>query len=255
MTEVFDEDTYIDDILNKSIYDYLNDKYTNQNKLYDRQLEVLKNTKIKDIRLQCFTDKNGNVMTFDIYTNNNEDCKIDNNYYKYQNLEEFKWILKNGKSAHVITCRINEIIKSYYCRNIQSSYLYGITIDDLAVPIDIDIKSLEQYEQIKGLLVTAHSQEKIDKKLLSKINDLTIKIKTQDDIIEDLIINNQELILKIEEQEKQIKELLSKSKKEDLKIDKIESLEKLVIYNESKNHYKFIYFFYTFIICLAFKMI
>jgi hypothetical protein len=187
-------------------------------------------------------------MTFDIYTNNNEDCKIDNNHYKYQNLEEFKWILKNAKSAHVITCRINEIIKSYYCRNIQSSYLYGITIDDLAVPIDIDIKSLEQYEQIKGLLVTAQSQEKIDKKLLSKINDLTEKIKTQDDIIE-------ELILKIEEQEKQIKELLSKSKKEDLKIDKIESLEKLVIYNESKNHYKFIYFFYTFIICLAFKMI
>ena len=57
--------------------------------------------------------------------------------------------------------------------------------------------------------------------------------------------------MKIEEQEKQIKEL-SKSKNEDLKIDKIESLEKLVIYNESKNHYKFIYFFIhlLFVLCL-----
>jgi hypothetical protein len=255
MTETFNEDVYIDDVLNKSIFDYLNEKQNNKNKLYEKQLEVLKNTKIKDIRLQCFTDNNGNVLTFDIYTNNNEDCKIDSNIYKYQKLEDLKWILKNAKSYHIITCRINEIIRSHYCRNIQSSYLYDIKSDDLLNPIDINVQLLDQYEQIKQLLAVSNCQDKINEDLILKtktqakqIKDLLLKTNSHDDIIEDLLVNYQELVIKLEEQEKQIKDLK-------LNTSKIESLEKLVLYNESKNHYKFIYFFYTFIVCLVFKMI
>jgi hypothetical protein len=224
----------INNILNKSIFDYLNDKYNNQKIVYEKQLEVLKNTKIKDIRLKCFTDSNGNIITFDIHDNNNQYCKIDNNF-TYQRLEEFKWIFNDAPSNHVITCRINEIIKSHYCRNILSSVLYGITGDDLMVPIDIDMKSLGQYEN--------------NKNLTSKVKKLLIKVNSQDDVIESLIMT-------IENQEKQIKELsiVKPNEEETLRL-KVERLEKLIDYNESKNHYKFIYFFYTFVICFIFKII
>jgi len=173
---------YIDEILNKSIFDYLNDKYNNQNKVYEKQLEILKNTKIKDIKLQCFTDNNGKLLTFDIYTSNNEDCKINNNY-KYQKLEDFKWILENAISPHVVTCRINEIIKSHYCRNILSSYLYNITSDDISVPIDIDIKSLELYENTR-------CQAGQIKELLEKVNNHEKKLENQEKRMKDLIANN-----------------------------------------------------------------
>jgi hypothetical protein len=227
MTENFRdiEDTYINEILNKSIYDYLNDKYNNQKILYEKQLKTLKNTKIKDIRLQCFTDNNGNLLTFDIYNNNNEECKIDSNNYRYQRLEDFKWIFKNSISSHIAISRVNEIIKSHYSKNIQSPYLYGITNDDLLMPIDIDINLLldqlennqnknnenliskieYQENKINELIKKTNNHTKINDEFILRIVDYEEKLKNQNDIIQYLISKkedqtklNKELLLKIE---------------------------------------------------------
>jgi len=225
LDDITNAEKYIDDILDKSIFDYLNDRYNNHNLLYEKKFELLKTTKIKDIRIN---------PSFDVY--NYASNKSNNDEFK--KLEELKMVLiKNSISNFnnlnetnvktLITTTLENIINSY-CNYNKFDWCF-FTLN---------------YIQNK----TVFDHEK-------KIKELSLKVACQDDIIETLIINNQDLIIKLENQEKQIKELSSNTTDNQELISKIETFENMMAYNETKTYYKFVYLLYAFVVCIIYKII
>jgi hypothetical protein len=153
---------YINNLLNISIFDYIDKKYKYENIQNQIKLDTIRNTKIKDICVSYTPGKN-----FDIY-NYIEGKKLDNYKSEFIKLIDNNDLITNNKTN--IENKINSIII-----NILSKYFkihlkhIGGDINDMTIPTDINISELQQNELNYYYKYKFCIQDDINKQLLLKI--------------------------------------------------------------------------------------
>jgi DNA polymerase I-like protein with 3'-5' exonuclease and polymerase domains len=262
---------YLNDILNKSIYEYyLIEKQTEQIEI-NRKINLFKNTKIKDILIKVDTNNNQN---FEVY---NKDNTQQNQYefLKIEQIEQFQpfiieYITKNchpnylskNYLSYSIYSHIDEILRGF-CGQDGIKYLCKNIIQN---EINYELKSMieAQENQIKNLkeVIIRNNNEELSTKIDNQeeiIEYFKSMIEAQENQIKDLIFNNhnfritdelqekkinnffqvirnenQALLIKIDNQEEIIEDLALNKEQQEKKIDNQEEIIKdLIIYNQS----------------------
>jgi len=166
---------YLNNILNKSVFEYyLIEKY-NEHLIIDKQIDLFKNTKIKDILVKIDTNNN-----FDVY-------KDDKNLNQYQKTEQFKPLI-----IEKVINNSNDLRKSmlmaatkYHIENILNGFC-----GSKGKKYEIDINQLKQI--------------KTNEALEYQINNLSQTLNSQNKLIEDLTFDNHNFRIQIEKLQKRI---------------------------------------------------
>ncbi len=201
---------YINNLLNISIFDYIDEKYKYENIQNQIKLHTIRNTKIKDICVSYTPDRK-----FDIY-NYIEGKKLEN--YKS---EFIKLIDNNDLITNNITnmqCKINSIIINILGKYFKNHLKHIGDANNMNIPTDINISELEQ-------------------------NELNYYFKYKFYIQDDI---NKELLLKIEKQDEKLKEINNLKLKLDTQAILIDKLNIKVETEKSNNYFKLIYLFLGF---------
>jgi len=219
---------YINNLLNISIFDYIDEKYKYENIQNQIKLHTIRNTKIKDICVSYTPDRK-----FDIY-NYIEGKKLEN--YKF---EFIKLIDNNDLITNNITnmqCKINSIIINILGKYFKNHLKHIGDANNMTIPTDINISELEQNELNYYSKYKFCIQDDINKEFLVKINNIDNNIG--------------QLLLRIEKQEEALKKINNlKSDNQGILIDKLNIEVKT---NKINYYYKLIYLFLGFIIgCLT----
>jgi hypothetical protein len=186
---------YLNNILNKSVFEYyLIEKY-NEHLIIDKQIDLFKNTKIKDILVKIDTNNN-----FDVY-------KDDKNLNQFQKTEQFKPLIIEKVINNSNDLRKSMLIAAtkYHIENILSSFCGS---KGKKILYEININQLKQI--------------KINEALKYQINNLSQTLNSRNKLIEDLTFDNHNFRIQIEklqkkidhnnEQENKIKDLISQFK-------------------------------------------
>uniref|UniRef100_A0A6C0LFU2 Uncharacterized protein n=1 Tax=viral metagenome TaxID=1070528 RepID=A0A6C0LFU2_9ZZZZ len=191
---------YLNDILNKSIYEYyLIEKQTEQIEI-NRKINLFKNTKIKDILIKVDIQ---NGQTFQVYNKNN----THQNQYEFSKTEQFQpliiehviktihssYNLRKNMLPSLIKTYIEQILR-YFCDTRENG------------GIKLLCENIIQYEinhcELKSMIEAQENKMKNIEEVIIRNNneELSTKINNQEEIIEDFK-------LMIEDQKNQIKNL------------------------------------------------
>jgi len=245
---------YLNDILNKSIYEYyLIEKQTEQIEI-NRKINLFKNTKIKDILIKVDIQ---NGQTFQVYNKDN----THQNQYEFSKTEQFQPLIiensiKNIKNINnlrknfILTCffhhnDIKTISRGFcgqeregiklLCENIQNE----INHCELKSMIEAQEKKMKNMEEV----IIRNNNEELSAKIDNQeeiIKDFKLMIEAQEKKIEDMIFDNHNFRITDELQEKKIKnleEVIIRNNNEELsaKIDNQEEiLEDLALNKEQQ---------------------
>jgi hypothetical protein len=166
-------DNYVNNILDKYVFDYIEDKYN-----YEIKFNEIKNTKIKDILVSY----NINSRRFDIF-----------NYNKGQRLElfkdEFKKFTYNDDNMQtIINTHINHIITEYYKHHISilgKEYInFPFELQQTIINTNLLTKSKKHDNIIENLISRIKIQEEKTKDNIQ--NYILLKLKNQDNMINEL---------------------------------------------------------------------
>jgi hypothetical protein len=261
---------YLNDILNKSIYEYyLIEKQTEQIEI-NRKINLFKNTKIKDILIKVDTNNNQN---FDVYNKDN----TQHNQYEFSKTEQFQPLIIEYTTKN---CHPNELLRKFRLMSAIKSNIENILTgfcrterDGMKLLCENIIQNEINHCELKLMIEAQEKKMKNIKKLIIRNNneELSAKIDNQEEIIEDFKLmieaqenkmknmeeviirnNNKELSAKIdnqeeiiedfksmiEAQENQIKDLIFNNHNfritDELQEKKIKNLEEVIIRNENQ---------------------
>jgi len=161
---------YTNELFNKSVYNYIEDKYYNDNKLYNQKLKLLQNTKIRDILVKHKIENNN--LYFDVYNNNIIS-------FDYKKLNHFKHLITNK-----IISDYNEQPNTYTVNNANNTIRYYIEtiLSSYTKKNDFKINLLDlSYAEFKTLF-KQELHEEFNNELITKINNLEERIKYNESV-------------------------------------------------------------------------
>jgi|LakMenE18May11ns_1017448.scaffolds.fasta_scaffold9430448_1 hypothetical protein len=161
---------YTNELFNKSVYNYIEDKYYNDNKLYNQKLKLLQTTKIRDILVKHKIENNN--LYFDVYNNNIIS-------FDYKKLNHFKHLITNK-----IISDYNEQPNTYTVNNANNTVRYYIEtiLSSYTKKNDFKINLLDlSYAEFK-ILFKQELHEEFNNELITKINNLEEQIKYNESV-------------------------------------------------------------------------
>jgi len=161
---------YTNELFNKSVYNYIEDKYYNDNKLYNQKLKLLQTTKIRDILVKHKIENNN--LYFDVYNNNIIS-------FDYKKLDHFKDLITNK-----IISDYNEQPNTYTVNNANNTIRYYIEtiLSSYTKKNDFKINLLDlSYAEFK-ILFKKELHEEFNNELITKINNLEERIKYNESV-------------------------------------------------------------------------
>ena len=212
---------YLNDILNKSIYEYyLIEKQTEQIEI-NRKIDLLKNTKIKDILIKVDTNNNEN---FEVYNKDNTQHK----QYEFSKTEQFQpliieYIMKNINQSDLRKIRLMSHIK-YYIEKILTSFC-SRERDGIKLLCENIIQNEINHCELKSMIEDQENKMKNMEEVIIRNNnkELSAKIDNQEEIIEDFKL----MIEAQENQIKNLKEVIIRNNNEELST-KIDNQEEVI---------------------------
>jgi hypothetical protein len=244
---------YLNDILNKSIYEYyLIEKQTEQIEI-NRKINLFKNTKIKDILIKVDIQ---NGQTFQVYNKNN----THQNQYEFSKTEQFQpliiehviktihssYNLRKNMLPSLIKTYIEQILR-YFCDTRENGGIkllceniiqYEINHCELKSMIEAQEKKMKNMEEV----IIRNNNEELSAKIDNQeeiIKDFKLMIEAQEKKIEDMIFDNHNFRITDEQHEKKINNFFQVIRNENqallIKIDNQEEiLEDLALNKEQQ---------------------
>jgi len=212
---------YLNDILNKSIFEYyLIEKQTEQIEI-NRKINLFKNTKIKDILIKVDIQNN---QTFKVYNKDN----TQHNQYEFVKTEQFQPLIieyttKNINQSNLRKINIFSTIK-YYIEQILRGFC-STERDGMKLLCENIIQNEINHCELKLMIEAQEKKMKNLEELIIRNNneELSAKIDNQKEILEDFK-------LMIEAQEKKMKnmeEVIIRNNNEELSA-KIDNQEEII---------------------------